>query len=389
MYPLNRLPRGVRRVGASTVLASFAAFNLLGGGMVPSASAAGNLDVSIASAVAVTEGVDPSADFIVTVNGGNHPNTGITVNYKTIDVSAVDGLDYTGTKTGVLNIPAGINSGTISVPLVDDTTYEPLETFKVKLTGASVNISSDTGIATITSPDPRPRVNIRDAQVTEGDGVLSTKAMLFTVDVDRAANVDYTVDWATVSDTATGGGLLSSNTDFMSAHGTLTFPADSAASQQISVAIKGDTVYEDDEQFFVQLSNPFVALLGRDKATGTIKENEKKPKLSLPISASMDEGNGGSAISVLFFDVTMDQVSDSDVTFTLSTFDGTAHDTNDYNALNKTVTIPAGSTRVRESVTTQGDTRPEDNETFHLSISDPVGANLDNASCEVTILDDD
>jgi len=387
MYSLNRIPRGARRVGASTLLASFAAFNLLGG-MVPSASAAGALDVSI-NDIAVTEGLNASADFTVSVNGGNHPNTGITVNYKTIDISAVDGLDYTGTTSGVLNIPAGINSGTISVPLIDDTTYEPLETFKVKLTSASVNISDDTGIATITSPDPKPRVSIRDAQVTEGDGAIFTKNMLFTVDVDRAANVDWTVDYDTADDTAVGGPGILGDHDYVTKHGTLTFPHDSAASQQVSVAIKGDSVYEGDEQFSVTLSNNFVALLGRATATGTIKDNEKKPKLSLPTTASMAEGDGGTAISLLFLDVTMDQVSDSDVTFTLSTFDGTAHDTNDYNAVNKTVTIPAGSTSARVSVTTQGDTRVEGDETFYVNISDPDGANLNNASCEVTILDDD
>ena len=111
MFSINHLSRRARRAGTSTLLASFAAVSLLGG-MVPSASAqSASLSVSI-NDVAVTEGIDLSAVFTVSVSG-KHPNQGITVDYETRDGSAVAGLDYVA-KSGTLSIPAGDLSGTIT-----------------------------------------------------------------------------------------------------------------------------------------------------------------------------------------------------------------------------------------------------------------------------------
>src|SRR3954451_25380375 len=112
MYSINHLSRRARRAGISTLLASFAAYSLLGG-VVPSASAqsAGPLSLSI-NDVAVTEGADLSAVMTVSVSG-KHPNSGITVDYETRNGTAVDGLDYVAT-SGTLSIPAGDLSGTIS-----------------------------------------------------------------------------------------------------------------------------------------------------------------------------------------------------------------------------------------------------------------------------------
>ena len=123
MFSINHLPRRARRAGVSTLLASVTVFSLLSG-MVPSASAQSNLSVSI-NDVAVTEGVDAAAVFTVSVSG-KHPNQGITVTYETRDDTAVANLDYVPV-SDTLTIDAGEDSKTISVPLIDDATYEPLE----------------------------------------------------------------------------------------------------------------------------------------------------------------------------------------------------------------------------------------------------------------------
>jgi hypothetical protein len=376
MYPINRI---ARRAGASTILASFAAFNLLGG-TVPSVSAQSALSVSIGD-VALTEGIDSSAQFTVTVSG-KHPNQGITVDYETRDGSAVAGLDYVAT-SGTLSIPAGDESGTITVPLIDDATHEPAETFKVKLLSSSVSIptNGDVGTATVTSDDPQAQLRIADAEVTEGNG-----DMVFDVKLNRPSNSDVSVKYATVDGTAGGD-------DYVSKSGTLTFPADTNDTQEIRVPIKDDSVYEGNEEFYVQLSDNFNAVIARDKATGTLVDDESKPVLAVEVTAfTTDEEDISYTENVI---VTLSGVEDKDVTFSYSTFDGTkpaahAGPKGDYIAVaNGTGTIRAGSTIGFVPVTINGDKDVESDENFFVTISNPQNARLGSPTTQITLRNDD
>jgi Calx-beta domain len=255
MFSINHLPHRARRAAFSTLLASCTAVSLLSG-MVPSASAqSANLSVSIDD-VAVTEGTDTAAVFTVTVSGRH--STGISVDWKTLDgigtSPAVAGLDYVA-MSDTLNIPASDANddhltGTISVPLIDDATHEPIETFRVKLLSSSVSIATNgggTGTATITSNEKEPQIRIRDAQASEDAG-----SMIFNVDLDLASNVDVTVDYDTC-DTLCGATATYSE-DYKPTRGTLTFPANTNPTKHIEVPLIDDNVYEGNEQIVVQLS---------------------------------------------------------------------------------------------------------------------------------------
>ena len=52
----------------------------------------------------------------------------VSVDYSTVDDTALAGSDYTAT-TDTLTIPAGKTSGTILVPILSDAVEEPDETF--------------------------------------------------------------------------------------------------------------------------------------------------------------------------------------------------------------------------------------------------------------------
>jgi hypothetical protein len=380
MFSINHLPRRARRAAISTLLASCTTVSLLNG-MVPSASAqsAGPLSVSI-NDVAVTEGTDAAAVFTVTVSG-RHPNQGITVDYETRDVSAVAGLDYTAT-SGTLNIPASDESndglsGIIRVPLIDDATHEPTEKFNVKLLSTtSVDIAKNGGVgtATITSEDPKPKLRLRDAQVTEGSG-----SMVFDVDLDRPDSATVSVDYATVDDTSSPDAAGSQ--DYVAKSGTLTFPANTNASQHVEVPIKDDNIYEGDEDFLVQLSNNFNATIARETATSST-------------GFSVDEGDKDNIVGV---DVTLSGLTDKDVTFSYSTADGTtpaAHgqgNQKDYTAVaSGTGTIRAGTTLGFVPVTINGDTNKESDENFFVTISDQSqNARLGGATTQITLRNDD
>jgi hypothetical protein len=374
MFSINRLSR---LAGTSALLASLTAYSLLGG-LVPSALAQSALSVSI-NDVAVTEGIDSSAVFTVSVSG-KHPNQGITVDYETRNASAVAGLDYSA-RSGTLSIPAGDESGTISVGLIDDATHEPAETFKVKLLSSSVNIAAngDVGTATITSDDPQAQLRIADAQVTEGNG-----DMVFDVKLNRPSNSDVSVKYATVAGTAGGD-------DYVSKSGTLTFPADTNDTQQIRVPIKDDSVYEGNEEFYVQLSDNFNAVIARDKATGTLLDDESKPVLAVEVTAfTTDEEDDSYTENVM---VTLSGAADQDVTFSYSTFDGikpAAHAGSDYTAVqNGTGTIRAGSTIGFVPVTVNGDKDVEQDENFFVTISNPKNARLGSPTTQITLRNDD
>jgi hypothetical protein len=95
-----------------------------------------------------------------------------------------------------------------------------------------------------------------------------------------------TADVTTTSSTAAIGG------DYTSRSYKVTLPANSTATKRVDIDVRSDTVFEVDETFQVQLSNPVNARLGTSVGTGTIVENDHRPRLSLDPSPSVMERNG-------------------------------------------------------------------------------------------------
>jgi hypothetical protein len=65
----------------------------------------------------------------------------VTVDYATADGSAHSGYDYLS-RSGRLTFDAGATSATVTVPIVGDTTAEPVETFSVRLTAAASEVGA-------------------------------------------------------------------------------------------------------------------------------------------------------------------------------------------------------------------------------------------------------
>ena len=95
----------------------------------------------------------------------------VTVQYATADAGAEAGTDYTAA-SGTLTFEAGAGAATISVPIVDDTTAEPAETFTVALhnpTGASLAAATATGtIADNDADDSAQPLQLTALRVTGG-----------------------------------------------------------------------------------------------------------------------------------------------------------------------------------------------------------------------------
>jgi len=94
---------------------------------------------------------DGTATFTATHTGQNAAGA-FTVNFQTVDGTAIAGSDYTGIVGGTLNFNGTVgDTESIIVTLTDDTFFENTETFSIQFTAtsdASVNIT-DTATATI------------------------------------------------------------------------------------------------------------------------------------------------------------------------------------------------------------------------------------------------
>ena len=114
----------------------------------------------------------------------------------------------------------------------------------------------------------QPALSINDITVTEGNS--GTTNATFTVSLSKASAQAVTVSYATAEGTATAG------TDYQSSSGTLNFAA-GQTTQSVSVQVNGENVYEDDETFFVNLSNPTNAEISDAQGIGTINNDDPPP----------------------------------------------------------------------------------------------------------------
>jgi hypothetical protein len=147
-----------------------------------------------------------------------------------------------------------------------------------------------------TPPPVTPAISIADVTISEGNS--GTKNATFTVTLSAASASAVTVNYATRNGTATAG-TAANGGDYTTANGTLAFSA-GQTSKTINVAILGDTVFESDETFYLDLSAAVGATLSRSSATGTITNDDAQPTPpngnSIPASISFtntnDWGNG-------------------------------------------------------------------------------------------------
>src|SRR4051794_7017050 len=232
-------------------------------------------DISINN-VTITEGDSGTKTATFTVS---HTGTAaFSVNYATANGSATAGSDYVAT-SNTLNFAAGsgaAQSQTVSVTINGDTTVEPDETFFVNLLNATNGgtIVKSQGIGTITNDDTAGGVgdvSINDVVITEGNS--GTKIATFTV--SHTGSAAFSVNYATANSTATAGSTGAA--DYVAASGTLNF-ADGTSAQTLSVTIRGDTIYEPDETFFVNLTGATNGgTITKSAGLGTIANDDPAP----------------------------------------------------------------------------------------------------------------
>lgn len=125
--------------------------------------------------------------------------------------------------------------------------------------------------------------------VTKDEGNSGTSTFTFTVRLTNPPSGMFTlmVNYATSNGTAAGGTACSTmGVDYLSRTGNVTFNRNNLT-RPIDITVCGDTTFEPDETFFVDLSNAtHNAVIAKSRGTGTIRNDDAAPLRSTSTSVT-------------------------------------------------------------------------------------------------------
>ncbi len=321
--------------------------------------------------VSVTEGDSGRTQALFTASLSTPSGRTVTVDYATANGSAMAGNDYTAA-SGTLSFAPGETTKSINVWVTGDAAVEADETFRVDLSNATdATIADGQGTGTIRNDDASLSIN----DVTLGEGSAGTTAFTFTVTRSGATHTTVSVGYSTAGGTADA-------SDYDSASGTLTF-APGETTKTITVTVYGDTTHEADETFSVNLSNATDATIADGQGIGTITNDDAGLSID---DVTLYEGSAGT--TSFTFTVTRSGATNTTVGVAYATQDGTA-DASDYDATTGTLSFGAGETTKTITVTVNGDTDVENDESFSVKLADPSKATITDATGTGMIVNDD
>jgi|APMI01.1.fsa_nt_gi hypothetical protein len=212
-----------------------------------------------------------------------------------------------------------------------------------------------------------PGLSISDPTVMEGAGAQ----LVFVITLSAPVATAVTVNFATSDGTAIAG------QDYVSKSGYLIF-SPGETSKSVAVDVINDGILEPDENLSVDISNSSAAYIAKSKGVGTIKENQ-----SAKISISSSVSNEGSP---LIFSVTRSSNTQSSVSISWSTSNGTAQSGVNYQAASGILNFPSGATTATVAVQTTRDFVPTSDLYMSVNLSSPSpGAEIYTGSATGTI----
>ena len=199
---------------------------------------------------------------------------------------------------------ANETTATLLVETVDDEVAEANGSVSLTITRGETYRLGDAFIATaeVIDNDGAEGVGTRDDLEVESDVTVSFAAtryeasegdrvLDFAVRLSTATLQEVTVQYATVTGTATAG------MDYAARTGILTFPA-ATTEQTIRVPIIDDNVVEQEETFTVSLRRAFNAKIEVGKATGVIADNDLRVVVSIAANQTAVTEGGTAAFTL-------------------------------------------------------------------------------------------
>ena len=215
--------------------------------------------------------VEDALEAVITVTRTGNVDQAASVDFTTLDGSAISGSDYDFT-SGVLTFSPGQTNAQFTVTPIDDTEVESVETVGLQLSnpvGATLG-QQNTAILEIEDNDVAPTtvVEFSQAEYVYMERVpFAVITVVRSGDLSAEAQVDYTT---------TDGTAVAPN-DYISTSGTLTFPP-GVESITFQVRLINDREVESDETVLLELFNEVGASLGAQKeATLVIQDDDGLP----------------------------------------------------------------------------------------------------------------
>jgi hypothetical protein len=236
----------------------------------------------------------------------------------------------------------------------------------------------DTLLTIISLPPNETKPTISIANITQPEGKTGSTNYGFNLTLSNPSTETITVKYATADDTATA------SSDYTATTGTVTF-ASGETTKAVNIAVNGDSLYESDENFKLNLSDAVNASITTSLAIGTIT-NDDLPVIALAITDAdaAEPANPGQ------FTLTRTGITTAElmVNYIIT---GTATNGTDYQTLTGTATFNAGSDKATIDVNSIDDNIYEGSETVTLTLTDnPAVYQLAEIKSDtVTIADDD
>ncbi|GGA88014.1 hypothetical protein GCM10011521_28030 [Arenimonas soli] len=229
-----------------------------------------------------------------------------------------------------------------------------------------------------------PGISVSDARVVEGSFGFSPAT--FTVSLSRPAPGPVSFGVFTSNGTAVANGDYTAMSQ-----DDLVIPAGQTR-LDVQVQVRGDSVNERDEHFALNLRDVVGAVVMDGQGVGTIATDEDLPTLSV-LDTQVPEGDSGT--TDVAFTVVLSRPSTGLVSFEAQSHGFApgafaATEGEDFDpVLVQGLSIPAGATSAQFTIPAKGDTQPEENESFFISLSHVIGAHVGDDSAVATLLDDD
>ena len=350
----------------STIIQSQATLYITDDDLPPSVNVADNSSAEDCSSANCTGG---NVSFEVYLSNPSSKTVGVDV--STVDSSATAGADYTAVSKTIQFAPNS-TSETFDIAIANDGSSEDNETIIISLSNPiNASLDNSTAVLVIEDDDPAPQISIADAIASE-----DVANVVVSLNAPAGKNVSVTA--------STQGGTALENTDYAYFTNNITF-APGENSKTISIPINNDTLYENDEQFQVLLSNPSFGTISDNSSLVTIISDDPKPTVSIASSSASEASDNQTAT------LTLSTASGLDTTVNYATSNGTAIAGSDYVAVSDNVTFSAGETSKTVFVTIISDNTSEENENYTIALtsSDNNSDIGTNASATMLITNDD
>jgi uncharacterized repeat protein (TIGR01451 family) len=357
------------------------------------ASQAGDNNYNAATNVPQTFSIAKAATTTTVTSSANPSDSGQSVTFTaTVAGPAGTGTPPTGTvqfKDNGNNIGAAVALNGSGVATVNTSTLIPgPHVITADYSGDGNYLTSSGTLSGGQVVKTQPTLSINDVSVPEGNS--ATTNATFIVTLSAASNLTVTVNYATADGTATV-----ANNDYQSQSNTLTFTP-GQTTKTITVLVNGDTVTENDENFFVNLTTPTNATVSRSQGTGTIINDDLPAVQFSSPTYSVNESGLHATITVnrlgnISQPATVDYAtSDPSALTPCANVTGNASQRCDYAISVGTLRFAAGESSKTVFIPIVNDVYIEGPEIFTISLSNPTGVILGlTSSATITINDDD